>query len=44
MQFLFETFLYYLQERASQNVKSALKIVSILQVLYHHYIMSHIYF
>jgi len=37
IQFLFEIFMYYLQERASQNIKGALKIISICQVMYHHY-------
>ena len=37
MQFLCQTFLYYLQEKVSHNTKSAPKIVSVFQALYHHY-------
>ena len=34
MQFLCQTFLYYLQEKVSHNTKSAAKIVSVFQALY----------
>lgn len=37
MQFLFQTFLYHLQEKVTHNTQSAPKIVSVFQALYRHF-------